>query len=120
MDERRLKNLCFWCDEKFVPRHKCKNRQVYMMEVKEVMDEEGKDGLDGCENEGTNQQRELSLHALIGAMGQQTMQVVGMLGRRPIQALIDSGSTHNFLSTRLAHKLGFTGGGYAYSECKSS
>ncbi|GAV66891.1 RVP_2 domain-containing protein [Cephalotus follicularis] len=39
-------------------------------------------------------------------MGQQTMQVVGMLGGRPIQILIDSGSTHNFLSAGLTHKLG--------------
>ncbi|GAV91342.1 RVP_2 domain-containing protein [Cephalotus follicularis] len=34
------------------------------------------------------------------------MQVVGMLGRRPIQLLIDFDSTHNFLSVGLAHKLG--------------
>ncbi|GAV86795.1 RVP_2 domain-containing protein [Cephalotus follicularis] len=39
-------------------------------------------------------------------MGQQTMQVVGMIGRIPMQVLIDSGSTHNFLSAGLAHKLG--------------
>ncbi|GAV64937.1 RVP_2 domain-containing protein [Cephalotus follicularis] len=76
------------------------------MEVEGVVKEERKDGLDGCENEGTNQQPELSLHALTRAMGQQTMQVVGMLGRRPIQVLIDSGSTHNFLLVGLAHKLG--------------
>ncbi|GAV79844.1 RVP_2 domain-containing protein [Cephalotus follicularis] len=109
MDERRLKNLCFWCDEKFVPGHKCKNIQVYMMEVEGVVEEEGKDVLEGCENESTNQQPELSLHALTEAMGQQTMQVVGMLGRRPMQVLIDYGSTHNFLSAGLAHKLGLLG-----------
>ncbi|GAV84263.1 RVP_2 domain-containing protein [Cephalotus follicularis] len=70
------------------------------------MEEEGKDRLASCENEDTNQQPKLSLHALTGAMGQQTMQVVGMIGRRPMQVLIDSGSTHNFLSVGLAHKLG--------------
>ena len=26
MEERRLKNLCFWCEGKFTPNHRCKNR----------------------------------------------------------------------------------------------
>ncbi|GAV74940.1 gag-asp_proteas domain-containing protein [Cephalotus follicularis] len=77
-----------------------------MKKLEGVVEEERKDSLDGCENEGTNQQPELSLHALTGAMGQKTMQVVAMLGKIPIQVMIDSGSTHNFLSKGLAHKLG--------------
>ena len=31
MDERRAKGLCFWCDEKFVPGHRCKNRKLYSL-----------------------------------------------------------------------------------------
>ncbi|GAV78053.1 Asp_protease_2 domain-containing protein [Cephalotus follicularis] len=77
-----------------------------MMEAEGVVEEEGNDGLSGCGNEDTNQQPKLSLHALTGAMGQLTMQVVGMIGRRPMKVLIDSGNTHNFLSAGLAHKLG--------------
>ena len=25
IEEKRLKNQCFWCEERFFPRHKCKN-----------------------------------------------------------------------------------------------
>ena len=39
-DERRAKGLCFWCDEKFVLGHKCKQKQLYLVEVNEFSDEE--------------------------------------------------------------------------------
>ena len=35
MEEKRLKNQCFWCEEKFSPGHRCKNRQLYMLTVQE-------------------------------------------------------------------------------------
>ena len=31
MEEERLKNQCLWCKNKFTPRHKCKNRQLFMI-----------------------------------------------------------------------------------------
>ena len=48
----------------------------------------------------------ISIQAVNGAPGYQTMRVTGHYGRRPIQLLIDSGSTHNFLDIELAKKLG--------------
>ena len=39
----------------------------------------------------------ISVNALSGIQGYQTMRVVGFVGRKPIHILIDSGSTHNFL-----------------------
>ena len=47
MEEKIVKNQCFWCDERFVPGHKCKNRQLYTIsvqkeeELNEVMTDEG-------------------------------------------------------------------------------
>ena len=38
MEEKRSKNLCFWCDERFTPGHRCKNRQLYMLTIQ---DDEG-------------------------------------------------------------------------------
>ncbi|KAK8919028.1 hypothetical protein KSP39_PZI021331 [Platanthera zijinensis] len=33
MDERRSKGLCFWCDNKFTPEHRClERRQSYTLE----------------------------------------------------------------------------------------
>ncbi|OIT03250.1 hypothetical protein A4A49_52519 [Nicotiana attenuata] len=40
MDEKRAQGLCYWCDEKYVPGHKCKkNKQLFILEVDEDMEE---------------------------------------------------------------------------------
>jgi hypothetical protein len=31
LNERRAKGLCFWCDEKFVTGHRCKNKKLYSL-----------------------------------------------------------------------------------------
>jgi hypothetical protein len=31
LDKRRAKGLCFWCDEKFVPGHRCQNKRLYSL-----------------------------------------------------------------------------------------
>ena len=49
MEEKRLKNLCFWCDERFTPGHRCKNRQLYMITVHD--DEEEGDSIHEDEGE---------------------------------------------------------------------
>ena len=37
MEERRKKGLCYYCDEKWQPRHKCKGLKLFMIdEVQEV------------------------------------------------------------------------------------
>lgn len=33
--ERRLKVMYFWCDEKFVSRHKCRNKRLYSLSIME-------------------------------------------------------------------------------------
>ena len=35
LEERRLKDQCFWCEEKFILGHKCKNRQLYLLIVQD-------------------------------------------------------------------------------------
>ncbi|GAV73176.1 hypothetical protein CFOL_v3_16663, partial [Cephalotus follicularis] len=107
MEERRMKNLCFWCDEKFIPGHKFKNRQVYMMKVEGIIEEEEEEGYEDCTSEDTALQPQVSLHALTGCIGQDTMQVVAVVGRKHLQVLIDSGSTYNFLTDDIVQKLGF-------------
>lgn len=91
MEERRAKGLCFNCDEKFVRGHRCK-RLFYI----EVADEE--------EEEEENLQ--ISLLAITSVRTNDTMQLVVRVGERELLALLDSGSTDNFISKELAAHVG--------------
>ena len=38
-EKKRLKGLCFWCDEKFVLGYRCQNKSLYSLSV--VEEDEG-------------------------------------------------------------------------------
>ncbi|KAF2321857.1 hypothetical protein GH714_003182 [Hevea brasiliensis] len=61
----------------------------------------------GCEEElVTGQELQMSLNAMRGTPGAQTMCVAGTCGKRSLQVLIDTGSTYNFLDSHIARKVG--------------
>jgi len=108
IEEKRAKNLCFLCDEAYLPGHKCKS-QIYSLEViKEVKDEEAEE-TEGVEEEvGVEQQEEpllMSLNTLNGISTFHTMRVTGRVKNTPLHILIDSGSTHSFLDLATAKRL---------------
>ena len=50
----------------------------------------------------------ISLQAINGVQGFQTMRVMGYFGKKSLQLLVDSSSTHNFVDLKLAQNLGCT------------
>ena len=50
----------------------------------------------------------ISLCALAGIQGAQTIHVKGYSGKRPVQILLDGGSTHNFIDKDCVKRLGCT------------
>ena len=50
---------------------------------------------------------QISMNAMCGNTGFQTMRINCHVGKKTIHILIDSGSTHNFLDDKLARKLGY-------------
>ncbi|KAF2296930.1 hypothetical protein GH714_013016 [Hevea brasiliensis] len=65
-------------------------------------DEENEDK--GVEGEMASDMQ-LSLNAMWGTQGTQIMRIKGECGKRILHVLVDTGSTHNFLSTKMASKL---------------
>jgi hypothetical protein len=106
-EDRRLKGLCFWCDDKFVPEHRCKNKRVYSFHV--VEEEEGVIEEELTEDRVNDRELtpHISLDALEGTVGLNTMKVNGKIDKTIVCILIDSSSTLNFLNTTLALKLQF-------------
>ncbi|XP_074265326.1 uncharacterized protein LOC141587757 [Silene latifolia] len=108
--ERRAKNLCFFCPEKFVAGHKCP-AQLHCIEVVTVTEDEtvGESEVSELwqqESSGDELPPLISLNAITGNAAFQTMKVTGKVRGTSLNILIDSGSTHNFLDENTARKLG--------------
>ena len=105
MKEWRDKGLCFNCDEKFALGHQCK--KLFLIEGY-WLEEDRFDEIGNVEEKESNEDLEISLHAMVGSPAPQTMQVHGVINQQSPVVLIDSGSTHNFIKERLAGKLRIT------------
>lgn len=109
MNEKRAKGLCFFCDEKYTMGHVCKaKKQLYLIDV--VEEEERVEEVELIQEQehqnATHEFMTISLQAYTGVTGYQTLKVTGYHEKRPLQVLIDTGSTHNFIDQEVAKKLG--------------
>lgn len=100
LEERRRNGQCFNCDEKYVRGHNRVCARLFVMEV------ESRDDDDGLEETDVEKPPQISLHAIAGVRTRDTMQLNVQLGRITVTALLDSGSTHNFVSEAAARHTG--------------
>ena len=110
MKEKRDKGLCFKCDSKWGPGHRCGGPKIFLIEETE----EDNDILELTEEllkqrdlQG-NEEGEIgiSLHAITGSPSPKTMRVKVRVKNYEFVALIDTGSTHNFLHPKVARRVG--------------
>lgn len=92
--------LCFSCDEKYTPEHRCKQPQLFIMESENDEAEEEK-----TEEEESGQAPEITLHALSGWDTSTTLRLHPKLRGQGLVALVDIGSTHNFIGEKVAQGL---------------
>ncbi|CAL1391412.1 unnamed protein product [Linum trigynum] len=97
MHRRRQAGLCFNCDEKFTPTHRCAKPRLMML-----LDDEEEEAIEV-------EEAEVSFHAITGRTGGKTMRVWAQVGRTRLVVLIDSGSTHNFINNKTAEALHLPG-----------
>ncbi|KAL4323351.1 hypothetical protein GQ457_11G000120 [Hibiscus cannabinus] len=116
-EERRKKRLCFWCSSKYVPSHRCARMQLYQIMVEGTKEEVEADIFLECEENGEmgvivqeglkNEGPVLSLQAMWGVTACETMKVKVVIGGSILIALVDTGSTHNFMSSAAVKNLGW-------------
>ena len=109
MAERRKQGLCYYCDEKYSPGHKCKEPKFFQIDATDYSSTEEDPPLEEPEAIEEDNQKEIvsdepiiSLNALAGISSPQTLKIRGFLKHRPVVVLIDSGSTHNFIHQKIA------------------
>ena len=98
MAQRRLEGLCFNCPAKFSKEHlkQCPMRGIYIMDLEE--DAAGS-------NSDSDDLPEVSIHAMTGIHAGDTMLLDTTVSQAPLVALVDSGSTHCFMSAITAARL---------------
>ncbi|KAA8519441.1 hypothetical protein F0562_013684 [Nyssa sinensis] len=105
LEERRMKGLCYGCDEKYFRGHVCKKKQLFMIEAEEEEDV-FEDVVQEMEKEDVQEELQISVHALSGSLSYKTMRIKGKVKKNMVTILIDSGSTHNFLDPTMAKRTG--------------
>jgi hypothetical protein len=100
MADRRRQGLCFNCNEQYTCGHNCLCRQIFFIDGVEI-----DDATDTTETAGTDAPC-FSLQAVAGVAAANMMQIAVTLGPVSLVALLDSGSTHNFISATAAHRSG--------------
>ena len=108
MKERREKGLYFNCDEKYLPGHRCAKLLWLELQNEEEGPHMGRSNFDNPKIFGEEEEPAISLHAITGIQGPRTMRLRGIVGCCRIVLLVDSGSTHNFISSTTTKKLGIT------------
>jgi hypothetical protein len=100
MADRRRQGLCFNCNEKYTRGHNRFCKWIFFIDGVKV-----DDAADTAETTGADTPC-FSLQAVAGVATANTMQIAVTLGPVSLVALLDSGSTHNFISATAAHRSG--------------
>ncbi|CAN6291984.1 unnamed protein product [Urochloa humidicola] len=112
---RRARGLCDKCAEKWHPGHKCAST-IQLNVVQELFELFNEDSAQTLEDsaavsppiEHFSQDQlflALSSYAVAGKEGPRTMKLQGIIQNLPMLILVDSGSSHTFISQRLASQL---------------
>lgn len=118
LEDRWKKGLCFWFELKYAPGHKCSKSQLYQLVVEPSWENEHEirspspDDFHDCDEQleltetlPGNAAPVLSLQALQGLQGPTTMRFPTVIDQSQVVALVDSGSTHNFIDFKVAKRL---------------
>jgi hypothetical protein len=102
MARRRLDGLCFNCPEKFSRDHakQCTMRGIYFLEAPDD------DTANDTAGENLEDDMTISMHALSGVRTASTLSLITTISSGQLSALVDSGSTHCFISEHTVRCLG--------------
>nr|KYP38859.1 hypothetical protein KK1_039872 [Cajanus cajan] len=109
MQERRALGICYNCDEKFVPGHKCATPKFLLLLYNDETDsaEPTVDISDSAvtENFEMGSHFHLSTFALTGQPSTQTLKLQGSIFGQTVSILVDTGSSHNIIQPRMVQFL---------------
>lgn len=113
INHRKAKGLCFNCNEKFTPSHKCQNRRLLLLQWdEETLDSKEQDSnefLVELEQNSTDKEEsdilKLSLNTMNSVAASGTMRFTGYIKGQAIKVLLVGGSDDNFIQKRMVEFL---------------
>ena len=110
MASHRECGLCYNCDERYDPNHRCLAK--FFLLIASEDDDNPPDSPTSpsplpspTDQPSTPHSAQLSLHTLSGQPASATLRIVGSISGHDVVVLVDGGSTHNFIHDLLAHFL---------------
>jgi hypothetical protein len=113
MVKLQLKYLCYNCDEKYFPEHKCKEENIFMAISEDVSEDDVEPPPVSKSPEPTDMtppsdppkvEPIISLDSLTGFSAPQTLNLIGYIKHQKVIILVDSRSTHNFIHHHIAQE----------------
>lgn len=110
--EKRDKNLCFRCDDRYFHGHKCKaeKRELNLLVVHEEEEEESKVEVSTEEALEIKVMEvaanvEIALRSILGFSAKGMMKLKGHVASKEVVVMVDCGATHSFIHQRLVEEL---------------
>lgn len=95
---RREKGLRYYCDERYMPGHKCSKPQLFMISDVEAVEDSTDQEEEVTDVPSDLDHAEISFHAISGSFLPQTLRLPGRLNNKNVVILIDGG-VHTILSS---------------------
>jgi hypothetical protein len=115
MKDRRDKGLCYYCEDRWLPSHKCKAPRLYLLSgltlpLEDIGEDVYYDSFDAADpipefDVVECKEPEISLNAISGSLGAKSMRLMARLQNQQVSILVDSRSTHNFLDPAFLNKV---------------
>ncbi|RZR95709.1 hypothetical protein BHM03_00024582 [Ensete ventricosum] len=102
--DRSTKGLCWHCDEPWSRDYRCKKGRLLLIEPIEYMEEEVREHEEEVMDE-ERQPIDITMHALTDYTNPQMMKVGGLLKQQTVTFPIDTGSTNNFMNSKVAVRM---------------
>ena len=115
--QRKAQGLCFQCNDKFTPGHRCKKDlrvHIVMHKSEEESDGDSETFSEASENgDPSNSDTTVALALIsyksaLGITSKKSLKVLGRIGEHEVEVLIDTGATDNFIRDELANELNLT------------
>ncbi|XP_010270441.1 PREDICTED: uncharacterized protein LOC104606771 [Nelumbo nucifera] len=100
MQQKRAKGLCFRCDEKYSPGHRCAQKSLQVLWVQDDVEEIASDASNwDCTSGDTEiapapESAALCVSSLVGLCAANSLKVRGRILSREVVILVDSGASH--------------------------